>query len=198
MNREILYISLPFTLHQRFAPFFFSFPTLMRQHIGYSIKQDQACSNQKKKSIFNNAKEIDQILTSCNSRSISTGCDVDVSPKLKLLSGIDALAMARNRARAFSLPKHNWKISKNRPRKTARYYLLKHTVQALHLRRLWEGHSVNTILGRNKQGWNDSLPPVMKKIRKPEGINPETCEKVLRSDKTVLKNYKKKNYRDYE
>lgn len=46
-----------------------------------------------------------QIPTDRNSRSpVEVGCDDDVSPKLKLLSGIDASAMARNRARVFSLP----------------------------------------------------------------------------------------------
>ena len=36
-----------------------------------------------------------------------TGSDDDDSPKLILLSGIDASAMARNRARAFNLPNKN-------------------------------------------------------------------------------------------
>ena len=74
----------------------------MRHYISYWIRQDQPCSN-KKLNIFNNdnAKKINQ--DSYN--SWSTGCDEeDNSPKLKLLSGIDAFAMARNFARAFSLP----------------------------------------------------------------------------------------------
>ena len=42
----------------------------------------------------------------------------------------------------------------------------------------FEDHEFNTIHGEQKR-WNDSLPPVIKKITKPEGMKPKACEKVL-------------------
>ena len=85
-------------------------------HIGGCfIKLVDDCNKQVKLKIFNKNKNRNRnsirFLTDCNSRS-STGCDDDdASVKLKVLSGIDASAMARKRTRVFSLFKRDWKIS---------------------------------------------------------------------------------------
>ena len=123
-------------------------------------------------------QKIDQFLTGCNSRS--TGCDDDVSPKLILLSGIDASAMTRNRARAFSLP--NMIGCKQSATITARYYkniLCKHCIyvylkKTVSIIPFWENKRDGLTTTSNKkdhEAWKYKTRNLWKVLRRQDSLS---------------------------